>query len=84
MTDAFDTTEFLDVGVDHLAWVLALVAGGGWPWVECTQPAEAAPAQRDADGGHRPAELAGDSWSRHALASQHLDLLFRLRPAAPG
>ena len=57
MADAFEAAEFLDVDVDHVARLVALVAAHRLGWLEVLQPRQSGPrsstrltvAGRDAD-----------------------------------
>jgi hypothetical protein len=73
MADALDAPELLDVEMDQLARVLALVADHRGLGFERREAAEPAPAQDRADGRDRHPELAGDGRPGQPLAPQLLD-----------
>ena len=73
MADGIETTEFLDVDMDDLAGLLALIA---WPWLlrlERREQTEAAPPENARDTGFGDDELAGDMLLGVAPAAQSLD-----------
>jgi hypothetical protein len=73
MADGIETAELLDIDMDDLAGLLALVA---WPWLlrfERREQAEAAPRKDARDGGFGDAELTGNVVLGAALAAQSLD-----------
>ena len=74
VADAIDPAQLLDVDVNELARLVALVADDLGLGVEGREPSEATPAQDQPDGGDRPAEPAGDGGSGQALAAELHDL----------
>jgi len=83
MADAIDAAELLDVDMDEFAGQLALIPDDRRSRRQCREPAETSPSQHDANGGQRPANLAGYGWPGQTLPAQGLYLLFRLL-AQPG
>jgi hypothetical protein len=75
VADALETAELLDVDVDQLAGVLALVAPDRLGRLEGLELVEREPAQDAADGGRRYAGLCGDLPAGPALAPKPCDLL---------
>ena len=73
VTDAVDLAELLDVDVEQLARLLALVTDDGRLRVERAELTEPEPAQHAADGRNRAAELAGNRRAGPALPPQRLD-----------
>ena len=90
MPDGADAAELLDIDVDELARVLALIAPDRFGRLQGTQLIQAQPTQNTADGGWRDAGLGGDLLARPALAAQPFDLLDDrlgrrpLQPMRPG
>src|SRR5262245_9917780 len=90
MSYGADAAELLDVDVDELARVLALVAPDRFGWLQGTQLVQAQPTQNPADGRWRYAGLGGDLLACPALTAQLFDVVDnRLRswptqPARPG
>ena len=60
MTDALETAELLDVDVDHLAGMLALVAPDRFGRFDIPQPRQSGTLENPTDGGGRDADLMGD------------------------
>ena len=86
MADRADAAELLDVDVDQLAGLLALVAPDRLGRLQGLELVQAEPPQNAADGGRRDAGLGGDLLARPALAAQRFDLLdnrLGRRPAQP-
>jgi hypothetical protein len=73
VADAVDPAELLDVNVDQLARMLALVADDGRLGLEGGEAVEADAAQRQPDRRAGQAKLAGDGRTGPALAAQRLD-----------
>ena len=73
MADAVDPTELLDVDVDQLARVLALVADDRGLGLEGGEAVEAEAAERQPDRRSGQAKLAGNGRTGAALAAQRLD-----------
>ena len=73
MTDALETTELLDVDVDHLAGMLALVAADRLGRFDIPEPRQSGTLENAANGGGRDADSGGDLLARHALATQACD-----------
>ena len=70
MADAVEPAELLDVDVDHLAGMVALVAADGFGWIEVARSAQPHLSQDAADGGRRQAERPGDLLADEVLAAQ--------------
>ena len=75
MADAIDPAELLDVDVDHLARMFALVAADRLARLQRTDPVEPEPLQDAADRGRRHVQFGGDLLAGATLAAQRLDLL---------
>jgi hypothetical protein len=75
VADLLEAAELLDVEVDQLAGVGALVAPDRRGRRQVLEPAQPAPAQDAADGGRLDADLPGDLVTGPALAAQRGDLL---------
>ena len=73
VTDLLETTQLLDVDVDHLARFLALIAAHRLGRLQVAYPVQSQPAQDAADGGRRHADLGRDLLAGVALAAQNLD-----------
>lgn len=73
MADAVDPAELLDVDVDQLARVLALVADDRGLGLEGGEAVEAEAAERQPDRRSGQAKLAGNGRTGAALAAQRLD-----------
>jgi len=85
VTGALDPGEFLDIEVDELAWVLALVTADRRRWLEQGQTVETMAAQEPRDGGFGEAGLprnleAGQTQS--AQGQDDGDLSWRRLPGA--
>ena len=83
MPDAVDPAELLDVEMDQLAGVLALVADDLGLGLQRRQPAEPMSAQDQTHGGHGPAQPARDRRPRQRLPPQRQDLGLRRLVQAP-
>src|SRR5215211_6948431 len=82
-----DAAELLDVDVDELARVVALVAPDRFGRLQGTELVQAEPTQDAADGRWRYASLGCDPLAGPALATQPFDLFdnrLRSRPTQPG
>ena len=66
--------QLLDVEVDHLAWLLPLVADDGRLGIEHGKAAKAQPPQDRADGRARHAKPGGNLRPGEALAAELPDL----------
>ena len=73
MSDLLEAAEFLDVEVDHLAGMGALVPADRLSRLQRFQRVEAQPAQDAADRGRGDADVACDLLSGVALTAQGLD-----------
>ena len=73
MSHRADPAELLDVEVDKLAGVLALIAADRLGRLQRGQPIQPEPAQDAADGCGRYSKFAGDLLARVALPAQRLD-----------
>src|SRR5947209_1773387 len=83
MADAVDPAELLDVDVDHLTRMLALVAARRFARLQCTDLVEPEPPQDAADCRRREPQCRGDLPAGLALAAKHFHLLdnrIRRRP----
>ena len=86
MSHGADAAELLDVDVDELARVFALIAPDRFSRLQGAQLIQADPTQNTADSGWRDAGLGSDLLARPALAAQTFDLFdyrLRCRPAQP-
>ena len=68
-----DAAKLLDVEVDQLTWVLALIAADRLGWLQRGEPIQPEPAQDAANGRRRHPDLGGDLLARVALSAQRLD-----------
>ena len=75
VSDGADAAELLDIDVDELARVLALVAPDRFGRLQGTELVQAEPTKDAADGRWRYAGLGGDLLAGPALAAQPFDLL---------
>lgn len=75
MTDALETTELLDVDMDHLAGMLALVASDRLGRFDISQSRQSSTLEHAADGGGRDADLMGDVLAGPTLPPQRHDAL---------
>src|SRR6266478_5437487 len=75
VADAVEASELLDVDVDHLAGVLALIAADRLDRVKRLQLVQPKPFENPADGGRRDAGRLGDLLAGPTLAAQGFDLL---------
>ena len=75
VADALESAELLDVDVDHLAGMLALVAAHRLGRLDVLQPRQPGAPQHPADGGGRDADLHGDVLAGQPLAAQGDDAL---------
>lgn len=73
--DLAEATELLDVDVDHLAGVLALVAPDRFGRLDVLQPRQPGALQHPADSGGRDADLHGDVLAGQPPAAQCHDAL---------
>ena len=73
VADALEAAELLDVDVDQLAGMLALVAAHRLGRLQRREPVETQPPQDAADGRRRHADLGGDLLAGVALPAQSLD-----------
>ena len=73
MADALEAAELLDVDVDHLAGMLALVAAHRFGRLDVLQPRQSGTLEHPADGGRRDADLTGDVLAGQALPPQRDD-----------
>ena len=69
-TMVVEPDELLDVDVDHLAGMAALVAADGFGRIEVARPAQPHLSQDAADGGRRQAERPCDLLADEVLAAQ--------------
>jgi len=69
----YDASQFLDVHVEELARVLALIAYDGLGWLQGREPGEAVTGQQSGYGGLGEAALTGDLEARHAQLSEFQD-----------
>ena len=83
MADALEAAELLDVDVDQLAGMLALVAADRLGRLQRRDAVEAEALEDAADGGRRDADLGGDLLAGPALAAQGFDLLDDRRRRRP-
>ena len=83
MADAVDPAEFLDVDMDELARMLALVAAHRLGGLESGQAIEAEALENAADGGGGHTNLEGDLLAGQPLAAQGFDLLDNHRRRRP-
>src|SRR5713101_1273823 len=83
VADAVEASELLDVDVDHLAGVLALVAADRLDRVKRLQLVQPKPFENPADSGRRDASRLGDLLAGPALAAQDFDLLSGYRRGWP-
>ena len=60
MADWLETAELLDVDMDHLAGMLALVAPDRFGRLDIPEPRQPGTLENPADGGGRDADLMGD------------------------
>jgi hypothetical protein len=74
MVHTVDAAELLDVDVDQLAGMLALIADDPGFGVQRLEAVEAEAARHQPDGGASKAEFAGDGGAEPALAARRLDL----------
>jgi hypothetical protein len=84
VANAIDPAELLDVDVDHLARMLALVAASRFARLQCTDLVEPEPPQDTADRCWRQVQIGGDLLAGVALAAKSLNppnKRFRGRPA---
>lgn len=82
MTDALETTELLDVDMDHLAGMLALVASDRLGRFDISQSRQSSTLENAADGGGRDADLMGDVLAGPTLPPQRHDALGDQRSTA--
>lgn len=75
MTDALETTELLDVDMDHLAGMLALVVSDRLGRFDIPQPRQSGTLENAANGGGRDADLMGDVLAGPTLPPQRHDAL---------
>src|SRR5690606_30822728 len=73
VTDLVETAELLDVDVDQLARMLALIAADRFGRLERRNAIEAKAPENPADGRRRHPELGGDLLAGPALPAQRLD-----------
>jgi hypothetical protein len=73
MSDRADAAKLLDVEVDQLARVLALIAADRLGWLQRGEPIQPKAAQDAADGRCRHPDLSGDPLARVAPSAQRLD-----------
>ena len=73
VSDLLEAAELLDVEMDHLAGMGALVTAHRLGRLERFQRVEAQAAQDAADRGRRDADFSGDLGAGVALATQGLD-----------
>ena len=69
VADAIDPAELLDVDVDHLARMLALVAAHRFAGLQRLDPVEPDPLEDTADGCRRQVHISGDLLTGVALAA---------------
>jgi hypothetical protein len=67
MTDAIDPAELLDIDVDHLARMCALVAAHWLERLQRTDPVEPEPLEDATDRCRRQPQLGGDLLAGMAL-----------------
>lgn len=70
-----EATELLDVHMDHLAGMLALVAPDRFSRLDIAQPRQSSTLEDPADGGGRDADLMGDVVAGPTLPPQRHDAL---------
>src|SRR5215208_4318970 len=75
MADLAEAAELLDVDVDHLAGVLALVASDRFGRLDIPEPRQPSALENPADSGGRDAGLHGDVLAGQPLAAQGDDAL---------
>ena len=73
MADAFEAAELLDVDVDQLARLVALVVAHRLGRFEISDAAQTKSALHAADGGGRDGEVTGDQCSGQTLPTQGHD-----------
>jgi hypothetical protein len=78
VADAREATELLDVDVDQLARLGALVAAHGLGRLKVFDAAQAVAAQHPADGGRRDGQITGDLRAGQTLPAQGHDGFLRL------
>src|SRR6516162_9361046 len=86
MSHGADAAELLDVDVDELTRVFALIAPDRFSRLQGTQLIQADPTQNTTDSSWRDAGLGSDLLARPALAAQPFDLFdnsLQCRPAQP-
>ena len=72
---ALEAAELLDVDVDHVAGMFALVAAHRFGRLQVSEPRQPGAPQHPADGGRRDADLHGDVLAGQPLAAQGDDAL---------
>src|SRR5262249_40432313 len=73
MSHRADAAKLLDIEMDELAGVLALIAADRLRWLQRGEPIQPEPAQGAADGRCRYPDLDNDLLGRVGLSSQHLN-----------
>ena len=84
MADALEAAELLDVDVDQLAGMLALVAAHRLGRLQGGEAVEAEALEDAADGRRRDAEFGGDLLAGEALTAQGFDPLDNWQPVSAG
>jgi len=83
VADAVDAAEFLDVEVDHLAGIGALITPHGFDGIEISHPAQAGSTQDPAHGRRRHADALCDVFAAQTLAAQRDDLVHTIQARRP-